>query len=265
MRGLGALLASTLLLGCSSGGSGGDSSSGGASSGGASSGGASSGGASSGGAEQRRREQQALAPRCRAAPLHHGEGTYYAATGAGNCSFDATPNDLMVAAMNQTDYADSAACGACAHIEGPSGQVTVRIVDRCPECAVGDIDLSPQAFEKIAELSAGRVDISWRYVPCTPPGPIAYRFKEGSNQWWTAVQIRDHRHAIATVEYESNGVFVPVARENYNYFVEPAGMGPGPYTFRVTDVYGHTLVDTAIPHQEAQVVPGKAQFPACSN
>jgi len=45
--------------------------------------------------------------------------------------------------------------------------------------------------------------------------------------------------------------------------VEPAGMGPGPYTFRVTDVYDNVITDTGIPHQEAQEVPGASQFPAC--
>ena len=40
--------------------------------------------------------------------VRSGEGTFYGATGAGNCSFDASPQDLMVAAMNQADYAGAA-------------------------------------------------------------------------------------------------------------------------------------------------------------
>ena len=41
---------------------------------------------------------------CKDAPAaKSGEGTYYDATGAGNCSFDPSPNDLMVAAMNAPD------------------------------------------------------------------------------------------------------------------------------------------------------------------
>ena len=122
-----------------------------------------------------------------------------------------------------------------------TGEVTVRIVDQCPECPQGDVDLSPDAFAKIAELSLGRVDISWQYIPCAVSGSIVYRFKEGSNQWWTALQIRNHRNAVAKLEYEKDGTYVSVARETYNYFVEPNGMGPGPYTFRLTDVYGHVV------------------------
>lgn len=203
--------------------------------------------------------------RCDAPAMHTGEATYYDfADGSGNCGFPATPDDLMVGAMNHTDYAGSAACGTCARIEGPSGTITVRIVDRCPECPAGDIDLSPMAFSEIAELSAGRVPIAWTYVPCDVSGPLVYHFKDGSNPWWTAVQIRNHRHAIARFEYlDADGAFVEVAREDYNYFVEPAGMGEGPFTFRVTDVVGNVITDEGVPLLDDADAPGGSQLPQC--
>lgn len=202
---------------------------------------------------------------CDGEPTHEGEATYYTfADGTGNCSFAASPDDLMIGAMNHTDYADSAACGACVQLTGPDGTITIRIVDRCPECPQGDIDLSPEAFEQIAELSAGRVPISWQYVPCDVTGPIVYHFKEGSNPWWTAVQIRNHRHAIHTVEFQAEGgSFETVPRESYNYFVWSAGMGEGPYTLRVTDVYGGEVTDEGIPFVEAGDSAGAAQLPPC--
>jgi len=201
---------------------------------------------------------------CTAEPEHTGEGTYYDADGSGNCSFDPSPDDLMVGAMNEIDYAGSVVCGACAHIDGPNGAVDVRVVDRCPECPQGDIDLSPQAFEQIAPLVQGRVPIRWRFQDCNVSGPIRFRFKEGSNQWWTAVQIRNHRNRVAKLEYDDGSTFREVARETYNYFVAASGMGPGPYRFRVTDVYGNQLVEEGIEHREAEEVPGTGQFPACT-
>ncbi len=250
--------------GSGNGGSGNGGSGGSGDAGAGGSGHAGSGNAGSGNAGSANGGSAGGAAACDGEAEHQGEGTYYAADGSGNCSFDASPNDLMVGAMNQADYQASGACGRCAAVVGPSGAVTVRIVDRCPECAPGDIDLSPQAFEKIAALELGRVAIDWRYVPCQSSGPIAYFFKQGSNQWWTAVQVRNHRHGIAKFEYDSGGgSFVEVARENYNYFVEPAGMGPGPYTFRVTDVYGHQLIDSGVVFAEASQVSGADQFPAC--
>src|SRR6266545_5000165 len=168
-------------------------------------------------------------------PARAGEATYYDADGTGNCSFDPSPADPMVAAMNQVDYEGSGACGACAAIDGPQGSVTVRIVDRCPECPRGDIDLGPDAFARIARLSAGRVAITWRYVPCDVDGPVRYRFKEGSNPFWTAIQVRNHRHAVASLEARpAGGDWRPLARETYNYFVQADGLGEGPLDLRVT-------------------------------
>jgi expansin (peptidoglycan-binding protein) len=201
---------------------------------------------------------------CDATPgTHTGDGTFYAADGSGNCSFPASKN-LDVAAMNDPEYAGSAVCGACAAVTGPKGSLTVRIVDRCPECKKGDLDLSAEAFAKIAEPKDGRVSISWKLVACDVSGPIVYHFKEGSNEWWTAVQIRNHRFAIAKLEYkDAKGAYVEVKRESYNYFVEPKGMGKGPYAFRVTDVMGHVLTDEGIAFVENGDSAGAAQLPAC--
>ena len=105
--------------------------------------------------------------------------------------------------------------------------------------------------------------MTWRYYSCNYPDPIQYKFKEGSNQWWTAVQIRGHNQRIATVEYERDGAWISVPRVDYNYFVEENGMGPGPYHFRVTDVLGQSVEDTGIEFIEGGVVPGKSQFPPC--
>jgi expansin len=41
-------------------------------------------------------------------------------------------------------------------------------------------------------------------------------------------------------------------------------MGPGPFTFRVTDVNGAQLVDTGVPFVENGDSVGTNQFPACS-
>ena len=198
---------------------------------------------------------------------HTGDGTFYSfADGSGNCLYDPTPNDLMIGAMNQTDYAGSAICGACVSLTGPNADIYIRIVDRCPECKPGDIDLSPLAFSKIADTALGRVKISWHLITCNVSGPIVYHFMDASSQWWTAVQIRNHRYPIMSVEYLTSGrTFKNVNRETYNYFVEPNGMGPGPYTFRVTDMFGHVLVDTGVVLNVGGNVTGHGQFPLCDS
>jgi expansin len=196
-------------------------------------------------------------------PIYQGIATYYNATGAGACSFDPTPNDLMVAAMNADEYNTAAICGAYVYVIGSKGAVTVRIVDLCPGCKAGDLDLSQEAFGQIADLPQGRVSITWQVVSPALAGPIAYHFMQGSNQWWTAVQVRNHRNPIAKLEYlTTGGQWVSVARTSYNYFVQTnPGMGPGPFIFRVTDSYGNVLMDSGIPHIENGTVNGASQFP----
>jgi expansin (peptidoglycan-binding protein) len=195
-------------------------------------------------------------------PIHPGIATYYDATGAGACSFDPSPEDLLVAALNAQEYDNAAWCGAYVSVSGPRGSVTVRIVDLCPGCQAGHLDLSREAFAQIAALPQGRVPITWQLVSPALSGPIGYHFKTGSNPWWTAVQIRNHRNPVARLEYFLNGGWVSVPRTSYNYFVQTdPGMGPGPYTFRVTDSFGNTLLDSDIPHRVEGTVDGAAQFP----
>jgi expansin len=101
-----------------------------------------------------------------AAPAEKFEGkaTYYDANGTGACGFPAS-TDFMVAAINDEQYS-KANCGRCIEVTGPLGKVVVRIVDKCPGCSFGDVDLSQTAFGKIAKLSAGRIDIEWHFVMC---------------------------------------------------------------------------------------------------
>ena len=193
-------------------------------------------------------------------PLHSGEATWYTATGAGNCSFDPSPENMLVAAMNHVDYAASAICGAFVEIYGPQGTITVRIVDQCPECLAGDIDLSQEAFALIAPLVSGRVPITWRVVSPAIAGPIRYHIKDGSNPWWLAVQIRNHRNPIAKIELLNGGSWRQLRRESYNYFIEDGVVVGNPVTLRVTDVYGNVLSDT-IPFEVDVDISGAAQFP----
>lgn len=195
--------------------------------------------------------------------LRSGDGTFYGATGAGNCSFDASPQDLMVAAMNQTDYAGSAICGAYVHATGPKGSVTVRIVDRCPECRPGDIDFSAEAFARIADPAAGRVPITWQVVAGDVSGPVSYRYKDGSTRFWTAIQVLNHRVPIASLAIRPSGAsdWIAVPRLDYNYFVHPTPIAAGPLQVRVTASTGAVLLDTLPEPAGGITVAGQAQFP----
>ncbi|MCB9445926.1 MAG: hypothetical protein H6669_16995 [Ardenticatenaceae bacterium] len=191
-----------------------------------------------------------------------GDGTYYwEANGDGNCMFGPSPDDLMVAAVNHVQYDNAALCGAYAAVTGPKGSVLVRIVDQCPECPYGDLDFSPEAFAKIADLYLGRVPITWQLVSPVLATPIVYHFRDVSHQYWASVQIRNHRNPIMRFEYlNSSGVFQEVTRTSYNQY-EMNGLGFGPFTFRVTDIFGNIITDSGIFLAPGRDVASHAQFP----
>ena len=235
---------SPLLFGCALAlvACGSSSTSGGGTGGGASS---SSGGGSSGGISSQPEQ---------------GVATYYAATGDGACSFGPSPNDLNVAAMDQPEWNGSAVCGECVAVTGPKGSVTVRIVDLCPGCEMGHLDLSQQAFAQIADVSAGKVPITWKVVACDVTGNVEYQIKDGSSQYWTAIQVRNSRLPVEKLEWMQGGTWSDISRAAYNYFVVSGGVGPGSYQVRITSSTGETLVDTLPPVQPNAVVQGSGQF-----
>jgi len=194
-----------------------------------------------------------------------GEATFYGYGGGGNCSYADPEFPAMTGAINQRQYDSSEICGACAEVTGPIGKLIIRIEDRCPECAYGDIDMSEAAFPLVAKRVDGRVPISWKIVPCPVEGPIQFYFKEGSSKWWTAVQIRNHKYPVKSVELFSDGEWEQIPQTMYNYFMKERGFGIGPYDFRVVDIYGDTLVEKNIPFIDTTIIDGTQQFADCIN
>ena len=194
-----------------------------------------------------------------------GEGTFYQYGGGGNCSFP-VQNDIYTAAMNAKDYNESAACGGVITVTNTDTDmsVTVRIDDQCPECAEGDVDLTQAAFEQIAELSTGRIPISWKYIPNPVAGNIKLFFKEGSSQYWTSIQVRDHRYPISDLAYRqtsSGDSYQSLMRQSYNYFEKSDGFGTGPYDFRLTDFCGQTVDILSVPFSVTTEIDAGLQLP----
>jgi expansin (peptidoglycan-binding protein) len=199
----------------------------------------------------------------------YGDGTFYggvAGSSGGNCGLYVAPDDSMHAAMNQVNYDTANACGACVRVLGPKGEVFLRIVDRCPECKPGDIDMTPQAFRLLANPSDGRIPIQWQYAPCPISSTIKIYYQIGSSQWYTSIQIRDHKFPISKLEFRnSSGIYHEINREMYNYFVYPSGIDDdksfaGPYTFRLTSVTGEIILINSLPFVNGGEVDSGIQF-----
>lgn len=196
--------------------------------------------------------------------VHTGEATYYNRVSTGAANLDDYESIYDTAAMNNEDYMNGLA-GAYVEITDKDGdKLNVLITDRLPEGKKGDIDLSRTAFSKIEPLVTGRMQIQWKIIPLPTIEPISYVFKPTSSQYWAEVQVRNGRYPIRSLEYYdgTSGQYVALERQEYNYFTAPSGMGTGPYTFRVTDFYGHVLVDSGIQmNTSGTPVKGSGNFP----
>ncbi|WP_325100381.1 expansin EXLX1 family cellulose-binding protein [Streptomyces broussonetiae] len=203
----------------------------------------------------------APAGRIRPAVSYRGVATAYAAgDGSGSCLYGAS-DDLMVAAMNVTDYESAKACGAYVLVRAAGGAaITVRIVNECPSpCAPGQLDLSRQAFAKLADPSVGRLPITWSLLSPDLPGTIAVRYKAGSTKWWCGIQVTGHRNPVAALEVRTADGWRRLPRTDYNYFLSADGTGCGG-ALRITDVYGERLTVDGIAVRPDVSQPTGVQF-----
>ena len=172
-----------------------------------------------------------------------GTATHYVLAGLPNCSYPSPPaNDLFVA-LSPSEYDGAAACGGYLTVTGPDGSVTVQVIDQCPECAAGHIDLSEAAFAELAPLGAGLINVHYQHLTDPPlPGPVTMEVKSGSSQYWLALLADNTGNPLASVQVETaSGGWLSLARASYNYWIAQSGAGTGPFTVRLTDIEGNQV------------------------
>jgi expansin (peptidoglycan-binding protein) len=91
-----------------------------------------------------------------------GDGTFYT-VGLGSCGKTNSDTEL-VAALSSDLMEGGKYCGKKIKITTPTGTVTATVVDTCPGCAKGSVDLSISAFKKIGKVAAGRIAIKWSFL-----------------------------------------------------------------------------------------------------
>jgi expansin (peptidoglycan-binding protein) len=201
-----------------------------------------------------------LAGRIRPGVTYRGVATFYDADGGGACMYDPS-GDVMTGAMNSTDYESSKACGAYVLVHAANGaSITVRITNECPgDCAPGQIDLSAQAFAKLAALrpAGSRSPGTWRApAPPTrsrsatrpvPPATGAASRRSATEIPWPASKFA---RAAAGVSWQ---------RADYNYFLSEDGSGCGG-ALRLTDIYGQQLTVPALAVRANVTQPTQVQF-----
>ncbi|MDT9701750.1 expansin EXLX1 family cellulose-binding protein [Streptomyces sp. P17] len=203
----------------------------------------------------------ASAGRIRPDTTYEGVATHYdAGNGDGACLLGPS-DDLMIAAMNTTDYETSKACGAHVLVRAANGRsVTVRITNECPlPCAPGQLDLSKEAFAKLADLDAGRIPVTWSLLSPSTSDTISIRYKTGSSPYWCGIQAIGHRNPVARLEVGTASGWRQLPRTEYNYFLSENGSGCGG-AIRITDIYGERLTINGITVRPDVAQPTRVQF-----
>jgi expansin (peptidoglycan-binding protein) len=184
-----------------------------------------------------------------ATSAHSGKATFYDLDGGvGNCSFPSAPDDDLFVALGPEEYSKAAACGTYLDVTGPRGKVRVKVIDKCPECDAGHLDLSRTAFKKIGAESAGVIPITYKTVvnPAVP-GSLSVRMQEGTSQYWWSALIDNHGNQLTSVKVAGrSGTFHTAVRADYNNWIIDGGAGSGPFKVKILDVYGRTATLSGI-------------------
>ncbi|KAI1401509.1 RlpA-like double-psi beta-barrel-protein domain-containing protein-containing protein [Hypoxylon fuscum] len=110
----------------------------------------------------------ALAFAASQAVAYSGDMTYYT-PGLGACGKYNKESDHIVA-LAPAQYGNDAnpnkakVCGKKISIHYGGKTATATVVDKCPGCASGSIDVSPSVFKQLASLDKGRVKVTWGYA-----------------------------------------------------------------------------------------------------
>lgn len=141
--------------------------------------------------------------------------------------------------------------------------IRLQIVDECPGgCAGKTFDLFPDGFSALALPVTGEIPITWDYVNCPITTPFKLRTKEGSSQWWFAIQVYNANQAITKLEISADAgvTWKACERQTYNYWLLPSGTGTSTVQVRVTAKNGKVVITKDVPTAEGKTVTAASNF-----
>lgn len=226
-----------------------------------------------------------LSPELALNTTYQGRATYYdAANPAGGRGFSgydvpSSSNDLAkVTAINNVQWNGSEASGGFLEVSGPkqregAAPIIVQVSDLLYERADG-LDLSAEAFAKIAEPVDGRVNIEYELIDPGNNFRTAYGYTIGqgivvegipeSNPWYGAVRLNNHRYPVESIDLLTDGGnTVPLERGDDNRFVINTDTAVyGAQDLLVTDIFGQqvTLDDININNGSSEDIVTGQQF-----
>ncbi|KAG9244561.1 hypothetical protein BJ878DRAFT_63491 [Calycina marina] len=193
-----------------------------------------------------------------------GEATFYDGNlNGGACSFTTLPTlPAGVYGTATANWDNSADCGACVSVTGPSGNsITAMIVDECPGCGTNHLDLFSDAFAALANPTTGIIDVTWEYVNCPITAPLQLHNKDGVSAYWFSMQVVDANQAIESLEVSEDGgsTWQPTTRMAYNFFEQSSGFGAS-VDVKVTSVNGDVVIVNDVSVTSGSSVTASSNF-----
>jgi expansin (peptidoglycan-binding protein) len=194
---------------------------------------------------------------------YQGRATFYDAAnpagGKGNSGYDVPAGNGLdkVTAINNVQWNGSEASGAFLAVSGPkqregAAPVIVQVTDLLYERADG-LDLSAEAFAKVADPIDGVVNIDYQLVGPSDDYVTAYGYSIGqgivvegipeTSPYYGAVRLNNHRYPIESVDLITQGGKVALNRESDNRFVLNGNYPlDGSQDLLVTDIFGQEVI-----------------------
>ncbi|DAZ93231.1 TPA: hypothetical protein N0F65_005085 [Lagenidium giganteum] len=199
-----------------------------------------------------------------------GDGTAYTLSppSAGNCNIMDYSTDAVdnYAAINTPQWDDMKNCGRCAEVSCIDPSCTtkttqvVHIMDRCPECKLGDLDLSPSVFKTITGTTPSRLRIRWKFIDCPVTGNVKYCLKGGSNNFWTAIQPANTVTGVSSMKINSQSTTMVTSAYYYLFDGKSATQTDlSSVKVTLTSVSGEVIEDT-VSLTAGSCTEGKSQF-----
>lgn len=156
------------------------------------------------------------------------------------CGFTSFANSVkntphLFVAMNNLQYENGLACGRCIEVgcvrpiyprqKCTNKIVKAIIVDKCPECGYGSVDLTNDIYATITNVRGSVFKGKFNFIDCGSPlirsGGVKFYFKPQSNQFYVALQPRDFKNGVRYLLI--NGKRMPQQGGFQLFFIAPNG------------------------------------------
>ena len=167
------------------------------------------------------------------------------------CSYRFLPEKAKTnfVAINLPQWDEGRACGKCVNVwctdpfcTTQFEPVKLMVVDLCPECKEGDLDLSIPAYEDVTGRWPHRLRVEWEWTDCGEwyDDDIRMDIKDGSNDWWRGFYFSNSRYPLRSISINGRDL----ERQEFNFWTDRGDLGKGPYKIALTASTGETVETT---------------------